>query len=855
MQTIKYLISRYRKQLLAPVSVVLAIMILLQLYFLVEVTPRPNDECIWTPQLTDKDEIGFVFHNVKFEGVTWDAGIRDGDMLLEINGRKIEDLRIATYELYNMETGDTAIYRVSRNGRIFDAKVEVKKLVQFGGLAYLLISCIWLVVGILVINAKPDGFTQVLFFRIGATLVLFSLFNLLLSDQVFNPIYEYPIAAILVDAIQTFGGIFLPFLVIHFFWIFPNKFSIIEKKYTTKVLYVIPLLMFLFITLFKIFFIYDNIAARNYFFGLYNTFIVGLLVVSTVIGLISLFINYLKLKTKNERTAIFIILLAYAIGVASIIYTVILNTSVSPATIYNSPELFSPIILISLIPVAFAYSIFKYSLMDVTDVLKNTLLYGVATVSIAAIYFLFVYAIGQTVGSAIGTEYQGVIAGLVFIGAAIVFQSTKERMQEVITRKFYPEQFAYQKVLMKFSHDVATIVGLENILKATANTFVESLKVERFGILLRDRQKNNVFKLTEGIGLNEYPFDIEVNIGNLAEFILSKKDANLQLIIEETDFNYIFPESVNKLNEEEIFTIIPLIIQSKVIGFILFGLKHSGSKFSGKDLELLSAAANQVAVAVENARLYESEAEKLKLDRDLENARRIQDSLLPAKSPYFEGLDICGRMVPAMHVGGDYYDLIKVSDTKMFAVIGDVSGKGLSASFYMSKLQTIMQLYCNGSLSPQEVLIEVNRSMYKSIEKNWFITVAIALIDTESRTITFARAGQTPLVVVTKDEIKNYAPSGIGIGLEKGDIFSSVIEEIIIPLESDSLIAMYSDGVTELMNAENEFYGEDKFHSVLENQLDNDSEQIMGEILSDLKFHRKTAPQNDDVTLVLVKVL
>lgn len=162
---------------------------------------------------------------------------------------------------------------------------------------------------------------------------------------------------------------------------------------------------------------------------------------------------------------------------------------------------------------------------------------------------------------------------------------------------------------MKFSHDVATIVGLENILKATANTFVESLKVERFGILLRDRQKNNVFKLTEGIGLNEYPFDIEVNIGNLAEFILSKKDANLQLIIEETDFNYIFPESVNKLNEEEIFTIIPLIIQSKVIGFILFGLKHSGSKFSGKDLELLSAAANQVAVAVENARLYESEAE------------------------------------------------------------------------------------------------------------------------------------------------------------------------------------------------------------------------------------------------------
>jgi sigma-B regulation protein RsbU (phosphoserine phosphatase) len=461
--------------------------------------------------------------------------------------------------------------------------------------------------------------------------------------------------------------------------------------------------------------------------------------------------------------------------------------------------------------------------------------------------------LGQTVSSAIGTQYQGIIAGIVFIGAAIIFQSTKERFQELITRRFYPEQFAYQKVLVKFSNDVATIVGLENILKSTTSTFVDSLHVERFGILLKDKSKNNVFTYAEGVGFNEYPFPVEVNIGNLAQFILSKKDAGLLLVIEETDFKSIFPESYKKLNDEFIFTILPLIIQSKVIGFILFGLKHSGSKFTGKDLELLSAAANQTAVAIENARLYESEAEKLKLDRDLENARLIQNSLLPTEFPKFEGLEICGKMIPAMHVGGDYFDLIKVSDTKLFAVIGDVSGKGLAASFYMSKLQTMMQLYCSGLMSPKEVLIEINRIMYNSIEKNWFITVAIALIDTGSKKIVFARAGQTPLVIVNKDKIKNYAPRGIGIGLEKGNIFNSVIEEIVIPLEPGSVISLYSDGVTELMNEDNELFGEDKFHFILQNKLEKSCAEMMSTVLEDLNYHRKSTPQNDDITLLLIK--
>ncbi|RKY91668.1 MAG: hypothetical protein DRQ01_07370, partial [Ignavibacteriae bacterium] len=192
--------------------------------------------------------------------------------------------------------------------------------------------------------------------------------------------------------------------------------------------------------------------------------------------------------------------------------------------------------------------------------------------------------------------------------------------------------------------------------------------------------------------------------------------------IEQPDFKSVFPDMADKLIKEEIYTVIPMIIKNKNVGLLLFGLKHSGSHFAGRDIELLWAAANQAAVSIENSRLYETEVEKQKIERDLDLARKIQQGLLPACIPEVGNLDICGEMIPAMQVGGDYYDLLPVdgSTSKLFVVVGDVSGKGLSASLYMTKLQTMMQLYCTPGKTPKEILVDVNKRMYDEIERNWF---------------------------------------------------------------------------------------------------------------------------------------
>jgi sigma-B regulation protein RsbU (phosphoserine phosphatase) len=157
-------------------------------------------------------------------------------------------------------------------------------------------------------------------------------------------------------------------------------------------------------------------------------------------------------------------------------------------------------------------------------------------------------------------------------------------------------------------------------------------------------------------------------------------------------------------------------------------------------------------------------------------------------------------MISAMQVGGDYFDLIPLSDKKLFVIIGDVSGKGLSASLYMAKLQTMMQLYCVDNKSPKEILTQVNKKLYQEMEKSWFVTLTLALFDMDKKKVTFCRAGHVPVIVSLNDKIEFYKTTGLGVGLEKGVIFEKTIIEKEIDLSAGQMFAFVSDGITEAMN-------------------------------------------------------
>jgi serine phosphatase RsbU (regulator of sigma subunit) len=489
--------------------------------------------------------------------------------------------------------------------------------------------------------------------------------------------------------------------------------------------------------------------------------------------------------------------------------------------------------------------------MDVSVVVKNTIIYGTAMATVAAIYFFIIYVAGQSISSFFGVENQGIIAGIFFIIFAMVFQSTKDRFQDFLTKRFYPEQFASQKVLVELSNELSVVAGLDNIIQLMKRTFIEGLKIDTFGILLRDKDGN--LSLVDSVGMKNE--QCVISESRIVQFLKDKYLITKYPAIEQADFKSVFhDEKAERLISEGIYTIIPMMVKSKIVGLLLFGLKHSGSHFAGKDLELLWAAANQAAISIENARLYRSEVEKQKIERDLDLARKIQQGLLPQCLPNIGGLDICGEMIPAMQVGGDYYDLIQISDSKLFVVVGDVSGKGLSASLYMTKLQTMIKLSCSDDKSPKNILIDINKRIYTELDKNWFVTITLALFDLEEGTLTFCRAGHMPVLQATNGTVQSFRTQGLGVGLERGIVFEKSLVEEEIKLFPGQIYAFFTDGITEAMNEKNELFGDEKLNSILKNKTNVRSTDIVNEIWTSVKNFRGEAEVNDDMTMVVVKV-
>ncbi len=851
MNNIRRLFLKHKSDLIAALTIILIVTAVVSIYFSLEVRVQSNDECLWVQSKDMADSTKIMFDLVKVGGVAWNAGIRNGDELVGINGTKVKNTIQAQLILDDVEGGKFADYEVRKpNGEILHTKVYVKKLIQFGNLAQAISALIWILIGYIVYTAKPDGLPQKLFYSLAVFIVLSNigiLFPFGLYFRIF--VLERPTTAIISGALLIISQVLAPLILLYFVWTFPKPFEFAKKEFV-KIIFIavavissltgIGALISLYVTEFNSFPIYAR----------YRQIIGIVLNVIYLIIWISLFIQFIREKDKEKKKPILLLFVGFTLGVVIQFYVSTIAPAISD-TIFNSPEYYMPIILMVFIPIIFAYAILKYNLLDVSIVVRNTIIYGTAMATVAGIYFLVVYVLGQSISSFLGAENQGIIAGIFFLVFAFIFQSTKDRFQDFLTRKFYPEQSAYQKVLIQFSNEVSTVVGKEKILDLTSNTFVDALKIDKFGILLHDYKKDILY-LARGVGFSNPDCTIEKS--NMLPIIKEKSLVTKYPVIEQQDFEITFPGKSDRLIEEGIQSVFPMIVKSKVVGALLFGLKHSGSKFGGKDLELLNAAANQLAVAIENARLYKAETEKIKIERDLDVARKIQQTLLPKCIPSINGLDICGEMIPAMQVGGDYYDLIQAEDNKLFVAVGDVSGKGLSASLYMTKLQTMIQLACKNSTNLKEILSEVNKRLYESIDRNWFITMTLALFDTQKRTVKFCRAGHMPVVISSNGNVESVKTSGMGLGLEKGEIFERTLEEIELEYKSGQIFSFFSDGITEAMNENEELFGEERLMQILKGRSSQPSLSIMQTVWDQVKTFRGKAKPNDDMTMVIVKV-
>jgi serine phosphatase RsbU (regulator of sigma subunit) len=261
--------------------------------------------------------------------------------------------------------------------------------------------------------------------------------------------------------------------------------------------------------------------------------------------------------------------------------------------------------------------------------------------------------------------------------------------------------------------------------------------------------------------------------------------------------------------------------------------------------------------------LLQTAAEKKRLEEELRIARQIQMSLLPRGPLDVPGLSITALCVPAREVGGDYYDFFHLPDDRLGMLIADVAGKGTSAALYMAELKGLVLALSQSHSSPRALLLEVNRIISENLDSRSFITMTYAVIDTREGTMTYCRAGHTPLVFMGGPGSPNgpgamvLTPSGMVVGLRfpgASEKFEELLEEHRIDLSIGDVIVLYTDGITEAMNSASDLFGEARLSSIIEEHGHLDSGELRERILREIESFVAGADQHDDMTMILVKV-
>src|ERR1035437_9391800 len=212
MDKLKNIIARNRQKLIIISAIFLLIIGITNIFLVYVVRVTSNDECLWLPE-----KKGIFFDKVKVNGVTWTAGIRNGDQLISINKKNITDVFVAQTILNKVNSGDYAEYTFKKGDKEIATKVYIKKLINFSQAGLGLLGLFWLVIGFIVVSAKPEGYLQRLFYRIGACFVLYEVF-LFINDGSKYPAWF----SLTIDLTWSIAATFLPFMIIRFFWIFPR---------------------------------------------------------------------------------------------------------------------------------------------------------------------------------------------------------------------------------------------------------------------------------------------------------------------------------------------------------------------------------------------------------------------------------------------------------------------------------------------------------------------------------------------------------------------------------------------------------------------------------------------------------
>ena len=566
-------------------------------------------------------------------------------------------------------------------------------------------------------------------------------------------------------------------------------------------------------------------------------------------------------QTRDARRRLLLLDVGAAIGILP--FAVWYFVNVMRGQDYEGWPKIVAIAALLIFPLTMAYVIVVHRAMDVRLVIRQGLQYLLARQGLFVLQVVIAVAITVAIinfaDAVSGSKSLGGRVLLFLIGFALIagVRTFGHRLSGWIDRRFFREAYEADAILSELATKVRSIVETNSLLETVATRIAASLHVPRIAILLN---QGGAFRPAYALGYGGQldaaiaPESVTVRrLRKQAHALVNFEDANSWVQLTDDHER----ASLEQLKPE---LLLPISLNEQVLGIMSLGMKQSEEAFSTTDIRLLDSVAAQTGLALENGRLTQEIAAEIakreKHKRELEIAREVQQRLFPQEYPPVMGLDYAGACRPALGVGGDYYDFMLLSKSELGIAIGDVSGKGIPAALLMATLRAFLRARTVERTKDLTALIaNLNRLVYESSDSNRYATFFYAEFDAASRTMNYVNAGHNAPMVFRQ---RNGAPEIVR--LDTGGMVIGLIEDCEysqgrVELAPGDVFIAYTDGISEAMNAADEEWGEDRMkNAVLANQ-GAAARALIERMMASADEFVAGAPQHDDMTMIIVRVL
>ena len=415
---------------------------------------------------------------------------------------------------------------------------------------------------------------------------------------------------------------------------------------------------------------------------------------------------------------------------------------------------------------------------------------------------------------------------------ALLFQETERRALE-------------KDMLLAVTTTLSATLDLDEAIEAILKSLRQVVNYDAAALYLVNRT-TRALELVNKVGYpkgSEEAFGLMVGQGIVGWVAKTGEPAIVPDVTQDPRYILARPETRSELAA-------PLQVAGRTIG--VFNLENDRlDAYHEGHLELVTALAAQAAVTVERARLTRELLDRRRLEKELAIAREIQASFLPGSSPVVPGFDIAGSTITHDEVGGDYYDFIPISDTRLGIAIADVSGKGIPAALIMAGFRMSLLAEVRNEFAIRAVMRKVNSLLHESTASGKFVTAFYGVLDHRNRALIFSNAGHNPPILFRREGPIEYLEEG---GVALGVLAQTDYEDRPVALRPGDLLLFYTDGISEAESPTGEHFGQQRIERLMKTLLEQNAATIMAALIERVQEWCGTRGQSDDLTLVVLKV-